>query len=93
MKIKEFRKKYQEEKRLKATPQEEAMYEFCMSMKDMKKDLEFAITRYEQGKVTVEDAYELVSASTCALISANQLLDCTIKKQEKQGLYGTGNSN
>lgn len=71
MKIKEFRKKYQEEKRLKATSQEEAMYEFCMSMKDMKKDLELVITKYEQGKVTVEDAYKLVDHSICALIDAN----------------------
>lgn len=85
MKIKEFRKKYQEEKRLKATPREEAMYEFCMSMKDMKKDLEFAITRYEQGKVTVEDAHKLVDDSICALLDANELLGCMIKKQEKQG--------
>lgn len=85
MKIKEFRKKYQEEKRLKATPQEEAMYEFCMSMKNMKKDLEFAITRYEQGKVTVEDAHKLVGDTICALIDADELLGCMIKKQEKQG--------
>lgn len=85
MKIKEFRKKYQEEKRLKATPQEEAMYEFCMSMKDMKKDLEFAITRYEQGKVTVEDAHKLVGDTICALIDADELLGYMIKKQEKQG--------
>lgn len=63
MKIKEFRKKYQEEKRLKATPQEEAMYEFCMSMKDMKKDLEFAITRYEQGKVTGEEWIQFIVIS------------------------------
>lgn len=85
MKIKEFRKKYQEEKWLKATPQEEAMYEFCMSMKDMKEDLEFAITRYEQGKVTVEDAHKLVVDTICALIDADELLGCMIKKQEKQG--------
>lgn len=85
MKIKEFRKKYQEKKWLAATPQEEAMYEFCMSMKDMKKDLEFAITRYEQGEVTVEDAHKLVGDTICALIDANELLDCMIKKQEKQG--------
>jgi hypothetical protein len=63
MKIKEFRKKYEEEKRLKATPQEEAMYEFCMSMKDMKKDLEFAITRYEQGKVTGEEWIQFIVIS------------------------------
>ena len=35
MKIKEFRKKYQEETWCKATPQEKAMYEFCMSVKSM----------------------------------------------------------
>lgn len=59
------------------------MNEFYFSMEDMKQALEIIITKYEQGEATVEDAYELVSASTCALISANQLLDCTIKKQEK----------
>lgn len=85
MKIKEFRKKYQEKKWLAATPQEEAMYEFCMSMKDMKKDLEFAITKHEQGEVTVEDAHKLVDDSICALLDANELLGCMIKKQEKQG--------
>lgn len=85
MKIKEFSKKYQEEKWLEATPQEEAMYEFCMSMKEMKKDLEFAITRYEQGKMTAEDASRLVDHSICALIDANELLGCMIKKQKKQG--------
>lgn len=85
MKIKEFRKKYREKNWRETTPQEEAMYEFCMSMKDMKKDLEFAITRYEQGEVTVEDAHKLVGDTICALIDANELLDCMIKKQEKQG--------
>lgn len=67
------------------TLQEETMYEFCLSMKDMEKAFELIITMNEQGDVTVEDAYELVSASTCALISAKQLLDCMIEKQEKQG--------
>lgn len=85
MKIKEFRKKYREKNWRETTPQEDIMNEFYLSTKDMKKSLELIITKYEQGEMTVEDAYELVSASTCALISANQLLDCTIKKQEKQG--------
>lgn len=83
MKIKEFRKKYQEKNWCETTPQEDIMNEFYFSMEDMKQALELIITKYEQGKVTVEDAYELVSASTCALIDANQLLDYTIKKQEK----------
>ena len=81
MKIKEFSKKYQEEKRLAATPQEEAMYEFCMSIKEMKKDLERAITKHEQGKMTVEDAYKLVDDTIYALLYANQLLRCMIEKQ------------
>lgn len=85
MKIKEFRKKDQEETWCKATPQEKAMYEFCMSMKIMKKTLKLIIAKHEQGGVTVEDAHKLVSDSICALIDASQLLDCTIKKQEKQG--------
>lgn len=51
----------------------------------MEKAFELIITMNEQGEATVEDAYELVDDSACALISANQLLDCTIKKQEKQG--------
>lgn len=85
MKIKEFRKKYQEKDCREMTLQEETMYEFCLSMKDMEKAFEFIITMNEQGDVTVEDAYELVDASMCALIDANQLLDCMIKKQEKQG--------
>lgn len=50
MKIKEFRKKYREETCLKATPQEKAMYEFCLSMKIMKKTLELIITKREQEK-------------------------------------------
>lgn len=85
MKIKEFRKKYREETLYKATPQEKAMYEFCMSMKIMKKTLELIITKREQGGVTVEDAHKLVDDSICALLDANELLDCMIKKQEKQG--------
>lgn len=85
MKIKEFRKKYQEETWRKATPQERAMYEFCMSMKIMKKTLELIITKHEQGEVTVEDANKLVDDSICALLDANELLGCMIKKQEKQG--------
>lgn len=85
MKIKEFRKKYREETWRKATPQEKAMYEFCMSMKIMKKTLELIITKREQGGVTVEDAHKLVDDSVCALLDANELLDCMIKKQEKQG--------
>lgn len=85
MKIKEFRKKYREETWLAATPQEKAMYEFCMSMKIMKKTLELIITKREQGGVTVEDAHKLVDDSVCALLDANELLDCMIKKQEKQG--------
>ena len=85
MKIEEFRKKYQEKNWCETTQQEDIMNEFYFSMEDMKQAPELIITKYEQGKVTVEDAYELVSASTCALISANQLLDCTIEKQEKQG--------
>lgn len=85
MKIKEFRKKYQEKNWCETTPQEDIMNEFYLSMKDMKKAFELIITMNEQGEVTVEDAYELVDASMCALIDANQLLDCMIKKQEKQG--------
>lgn len=85
MKIKEFRKKYQEKNWCATTPQENIMNEFYLSMKDMKKSLEIAITKYEQGEMTVEDAYELVDASMCALIDANQLLGYMIKKQEKQG--------
>lgn len=79
MKIKELRKKYQGETWCKATPQEKAMYEFCMSMKIMKKTLELIITKHEQGEVTVEDAYKLVDHSTCALIDAHELLGCMIK--------------
>lgn len=85
MKIKEFRKKYQEEAWRKATPQEKAMYEFGLSMKIMKKTLELIITKHEQGEVTVEDAHKLVGDTICALLDANELLDCMIKKQEKQG--------
>ena len=81
MKIKEFSKKYQEEKRLAATPQEYAIYEFCLSMKDMKKTLELIITKHEQGKMTVEDAYKLVDDTIYALLYANQLLRCMIEKQ------------
>lgn len=83
MKIKEFRKKYQEKSWRETTIQEEMMDEFYLSMKDMKKDLELVITKYEQGKVTVEDAYKLVDHSICALIDAHQLLGYIIKKQEK----------
>lgn len=85
MKIKEFRKKYQEEAWRKATPQEKAMYEFGLSMKIMKKTLELIITKHEQGEVTVEDAHKLVGDTICALIDADELLGCMIKKQEKQG--------
>lgn len=85
MKIKEFRKKYREKSWRKATPQEKAMYEFCLSMKIMKKTLELIITKREQGEVTVEDAHKLVDDSICALLDANELLGCMIKKQEKQG--------
>lgn len=85
MKIKEFRKKYQEETWRKATPQEKAIYEFCMSMKIMKKTLELIIAKREQGKMTVENAHKLVDDSICALLDANELLDCMIKEQEKQG--------
>lgn len=86
MKIKKFRKKNQEETWRKATPQEKAMYEFCMSMKNMKKTLELIITKHEQGKVTVEDAYKLVDHSICALIDAHQLLGLMIKDaREKDG--------
>lgn len=84
MKIKEFRKKYQEETWRKATPQENAMYEFCMSMKIMKKTLELIIAKHEQGEVTVENVHKLVDDSICALLDANELLGCIIKKQEKQ---------
>lgn len=83
MKIKEFRKKYQENNWRETTLQEDAMYEFCLSMKDMKKTLELIITKHEQGEATAEDAYELVETSICALIDAKQLLGCMIKKQEK----------
>lgn len=86
MKIKEFRKKYQEETCCKATPQEKAMYEFCMSMKIMKKTLELIIAKREQGEVTVKNAHKLVDDSICALLDANQLLDCMIKDaREKDG--------
>lgn len=85
MKIKEFRKKYKEKNWRETTQQEDIMNEFYFSMEDMKQALELIITKYEQGEATVEDAYELVDASMCALIDANQLLDCMIKKQEKQG--------
>ena len=83
MKIKKFRKKYQEKNWRETTPQEDIMNEFYLSTKDMKKSLELIITKYEQGKVTVEDAYELVSDSICTLINANQLLGYMITKQEK----------
>ena len=83
MKIKEFRKKYREKSWRETTIQEEMMDEFYLSMKDMKKDLELVITKYEQRKMTVEDAYKLVDHSICALIDAHQLLGRTIKKQEK----------
>lgn len=79
MKIKEFRKKYQEETWRRATPQEKAMYEFCMSMKIMKKTLELIIAKREQGEVTVENAHKLVDDSICALLDANELLGCMIK--------------
>lgn len=85
MKIKEFRKKYQEKDWCETTPQEDIMNEFYLSMKDMKKSLEIAITKYEQGEMTAEDAYNLVDDSICTLIDANQLLGYMIKKQEKQG--------
>lgn len=86
MKIKEFRKKYQEETWCKATPQEKAMYEFCISMKIMKKTLELIIAKREQGEVTVEDAHKLVDDSVCALLDANQLLGLMIKdSREKNG--------
>ena len=85
MKIKEFRKKYQEKNWCETTPQEDIMNEFYFSMEDMKQALELIITKYEQGKVTVEDAHKLVGDTICALIDANELLDCMIKKQEKQG--------
>ena len=81
MKIKEFSKKYQEEKWRKATPQEKEMYECCVSMKIMKKTLELIITKHEQGEVTIEDAYKLVDDTICTLIDASQLLECMIKKQ------------
>lgn len=88
MKIKEFRKKYQEETRRKATPQEKAMYEFCMSMKIMKKTLELIIAKHEQGKMTVEDAHKLVDHSICALIDAHQLLGLMIQdSREKNNDY------
>lgn len=83
MKIKEFRKKYQEKNWRETTPQEDIMNEFYLSMKDMKKSLEIAITKYEQGEMTVEDAYELFDDSICTLINANQLLGYMIIKQEK----------
>ena len=49
MKIKEFRKKYQEKNWCEATPQEDIMNEFYFSMEDMKQALELIITKYEQG--------------------------------------------
>lgn len=88
MKIKEFRKKYREETWRKATPQEKAMYEFCMSMKIMKKTLELIIAKREQGEVTVENAHKLVDDSICALLDANELLGCMIKdSREKNNDY------
>lgn len=48
MKIKEFRKKYREETWRETTPQEDIMNEFYLSTKDMKKDFELIITKYEQ---------------------------------------------
>ena len=88
MKIKEFRKKYQEETWRKATPQEKAIYEFCMSMKIMKKTLELIIAKREQGEVTVENAHKLVDDSICALLDANELLGCMIKdSREKNNDY------
>lgn len=82
-KIKEFRKKHREETCRKATPQENAMYEFCLSMKIMKKTLELIITKHEQGEVTVEDAHKLVDDSICALLDANQLLCYMVKGDRK----------
>lgn len=88
MKIKEFRKKYREETWRKATPQENAMYEFCLSMKIMKKTLELIIAKHEQGEMTVENAHKLVDDSICALLDANELLDCMIKdSREKNNDY------
>lgn len=88
MKIKEFRKKYREKNWREMTLQEEMMDEFYLSMKDMKKDLELVITKYEQGKMTVEDAHKLVDHSICALIDANQLLGLMIKdSREKNNDY------
>lgn len=81
MKIKEFRKKYQEKDWCETTPQEDVMNEFYLSMKNMKKSLGTAIAKYEQGEMTVKNAYELVDHSICALIDANQLLSYMIEEQ------------
>ena len=86
MKIKEFRKKYQEKDCRETTLQEDAIYEFCLNMKDMKKTLELIITKHEQGEVTVEDTYKLVDDTICALTDAHLLLGCMIKKTGKAGI-------
>ena len=81
MEINEFREKYKEKGWSETTTQEDRINEFYLSMKDMKKDLEHAITKYERGKMTVEDAYKLVDDTIYALLDANQLLRCMIEKQ------------
>ena len=81
MKIKEFREKYKEKGWSKTVTQEDRINEFYLSMKDMKKDLEHAVTKYERGKMTVEDAYKLVDDTIYTLLYANQLLRRMIKKQ------------
>ena len=80
MEINEFREKYKEKGWSETTTQEDRLNEFYLSMMDMKKDLEHAITKYEQGKMAVGDAYKLVDDTIYALLDANQLLRFMIEK-------------
>jgi hypothetical protein len=47
----------------------------------MKKGLETVITNYEQGSVTVEDAYNLVDVNLGAQIDANEFLGCVVSEK------------
>lgn len=79
MKIKKFIRKYCEKDWREMTEEKEALYDFCLSMKEIEKKLEIAITKCEHGEATVEDAYTLIDYSTSALIDANQFLSCMVK--------------
>ena len=57
------------------------MNELCLSLKAMKKGLETVITNYEQGSVTVEDAYNLVDVNLGAQIDANKFLGCVLSEK------------